>query len=198
MVIESELISSLPPPTENVKIHQPQTLAFVNHEDLGKGTLYIGESHLSWVHESGQPVLSFNYMDICIHAISRDSSSFPHPCLYMMLDNSSRTENLGPENAHNIDRGALDGVVIRGPGGNDEEMDVGDAVNGEDDDDNDGPDQGDGGTPGTMEVRLVPEDPAILESMFQAMSECQTLHQDPNQPVYDGYPGGADPVDTNK
>lgn len=42
-------------------------------------------SHVAWINPNGQ---GFNipYRAITVHAISRDLSSFPHECLYLMID----------------------------------------------------------------------------------------------------------------
>lgn len=37
------VLTSLPPPTEGIKIFQPNTQAHFGKKDLGKGTLYIAE-----------------------------------------------------------------------------------------------------------------------------------------------------------
>lgn len=47
----------------------------------------------------------------------------------------------------------------------------------EDDEDDEG---------GVTEVRFVPEDKGILQEMFEALKECQTLHPDPNDSISEG------------
>lgn len=37
------VLSSFPPPTDGIKLVQPNTGAFINAKDLGQGTLYIAE-----------------------------------------------------------------------------------------------------------------------------------------------------------
>ena len=41
-------------------------------------------SYLSWVSDDQSQQFSLEYPNISIHAISRDTSAFPHPCLYLM------------------------------------------------------------------------------------------------------------------
>ena len=41
-------------------------------------------SSLHWVSEDGAEQLDLAYPDIAIHAISRDTSSFPHHCIFLL------------------------------------------------------------------------------------------------------------------
>ena len=41
--------------------------------------------------------MSLTYPEICLHAVSRDGSSFPHPCLYMLTSSSSLEDDPGDE-----------------------------------------------------------------------------------------------------
>jgi nucleotide-sensitive chloride channel 1A len=38
----------------------------------------------------------------------------------------------------------------------------------------------------TTEMRFVPDDKGMLDAMFHAMSECQSLHPDLQESFYDG------------
>ncbi|XP_063967082.1 methylosome subunit pICln-like [Lytechinus pictus] len=144
-------IASIQPPQSSVRWQKDDTIAFVEKQDLSKGTLYIAESHVSWINPSGQ---GFNvpYRAITVHAISRDLSSFPHECLYLMIDSDVMTE--------------LRDVPGQG----------GDAP--QDDNSDDGFQEEEGNE--VREIRLVPQDKTVLQSMFDAMSECQALHPDPD------------------
>ncbi|XP_022258399.1 methylosome subunit pICln-like isoform X2 [Limulus polyphemus] len=79
------VLASFQPPTEGIRHQEPNTIARVKSRDLGKGTLYIAESQLTWVGESGQG-FSLKYPTISLHAVSRDLNSFPSECLYLMTD----------------------------------------------------------------------------------------------------------------
>lgn len=109
------VLSSFPPPTEGIKLVQPNTGAFINARDLGHGTLYIAErfvllfmininfyhlkmpfencSRVSWVSAASGQGFSLEYPHISLHAVSKDPSAFPHECLYLMLD--SRLDEVG-------------------------------------------------------------------------------------------------------
>lgn len=79
------ILTSFPPPSVGIRHTQPNTLAHVQASDLGKGTLYIAESRVSWVSDAGQG-FSLEYPAISLHAVSRDVSTYPHDCLYLLLD----------------------------------------------------------------------------------------------------------------
>lgn len=52
---------------------------------LFQGTLYISEGRLCWSGESGTG-FSLEYPAIQLHAISRDPSVAPRPCLYLLVE----------------------------------------------------------------------------------------------------------------
>jgi len=79
------VLTSFPPPTEGIRNIQPNTYAHVGRRNLGKGTIYIAESRLSWVSDGGDG-FSLEYPAISIHAVSRDLSAYPQECVYLMLD----------------------------------------------------------------------------------------------------------------
>lgn len=79
------VLTSFPPPTEGIRHQQPNTSVHVSSKDLGKGTLFIAESRVSWVSEESQG-FSLEYPSIALHAISRDLNTYPQPCLYLMID----------------------------------------------------------------------------------------------------------------
>jgi hypothetical protein len=55
----------------------------------GKGTLYITTQNVRWISpEAGEQFrggLTLHWRSILIHAVSRDPSSFPHPCMYCQV-----------------------------------------------------------------------------------------------------------------
>lgn len=89
MVVKEEmvLLSSCSPPDEGIRKKQDNTSAFIGDKSLGKGTLFIAESCLSWLstEHDGQG-FSLQYPGISIHAISRDLNAFPQECLYLMVN----------------------------------------------------------------------------------------------------------------
>ena len=79
------VLTMLAVPEDGLRHTQENTSARVNDADLGSGTLYIAESSVTWLNEEGQGFL-LEYPSISLHAVSRDLTSFPRPCLYVMVD----------------------------------------------------------------------------------------------------------------
>jgi len=106
------VLSSFPPPTEGIKLVQSNTGAFINSRDLGSGTLYIAESRVSWVSASSGEGFSLEYPHISLHAVSKDLSSFPRECLYLMLD-SKLEESESPADDESDDEPESDMSEVR-------------------------------------------------------------------------------------
>lgn len=79
------LLSDFPVPNTGIQHKQENTQAFVDGNDVGNGTLYIAESQVTWVTAQGSG-FSLEYPKICLHAISRDLTSFPQECLFVQVD----------------------------------------------------------------------------------------------------------------
>ncbi|KAM9321601.1 methylosome subunit pICln [Gastrophryne carolinensis] len=73
------------PPGEGVRRLQACSEAVLSGEKLGRGTLYIAESRLSWLNGSGLG-FSLEYPSISLHAISRDATAYPQEHLYVMVN----------------------------------------------------------------------------------------------------------------
>ncbi|KAJ7410755.1 Methylosome subunit pICln [Pitangus sulphuratus] len=78
-------LKRFPPPADGVRHQQPDTEALLAGRSLGAGTLYIAESRLSWLENSGVG-FSLDYPTISLHAVSRDLSAFPREHLYVMVN----------------------------------------------------------------------------------------------------------------
>ncbi|XP_054830292.1 methylosome subunit pICln isoform X2 [Eublepharis macularius] len=79
------LLKRIPPPGEGVRLRQPDTEAVLGGKGLGTGSLYIAESRLSWIENSGLG-FSLDYPTISLHAISRDLNAYPWEHLYVMVN----------------------------------------------------------------------------------------------------------------
>ncbi|XP_061846436.1 methylosome subunit pICln isoform X2 [Colius striatus] len=77
-------LKRFPPPAEGVRHRQPDTEAVLAGRSLGAGTLYIAESRLSWLENSGVG-FSLDYPTISLHAVSRDLNAYPWEHLYVMV-----------------------------------------------------------------------------------------------------------------
>ncbi|XP_034935872.1 methylosome subunit pICln [Chelonus insularis] len=80
------VLSNFFAPQEGIKHEEQNTTVFINDREVGKGTLYITESVLSWVNNTTQQGFSLEYPHISLHAVSRDEQVHPRQCLYVMVD----------------------------------------------------------------------------------------------------------------
>lgn len=80
------VLSNFLAPEEGVRHEEQQTTLYINEREVGKGTLYITESVLSWVKNDTRQGFSLEYPHITLHAISRDVQVHPRQCLYVMVD----------------------------------------------------------------------------------------------------------------
>ena len=124
------------------------------------GTLMITTSRVVWMPSNGQQRVqgfSLFYQAIAMHAVSRDTSDFPHPCLYVQLDAEQNISEVSE--ALRQGGGPANGVKRQRGGGEADEP----AEEAEDEAE----------PVDYQEVRLVPAAPsdATLDAMFKAMSE---------------------------
>ena len=131
------------------------------------GTLMITSSRVVWMPSNGQQRVqgfSLFYQAIAMHAVSRDTSDFPHPCLYVQLDAEQNISEVSE--ALRQGGGPANGVKRQRGGGESDEP----AEEAEDEAE----------PVDYQEVRLVPAAPsdATLDAMFKAMSEgaCVAWH----------------------
>jgi len=82
------------PEGTQIKHREDNVTLFIDNQRVGRGSLIIAESSLSWLAESereedtsshGQG-FSLEYPNISLHAISKDLTTFPRECLYLMVD----------------------------------------------------------------------------------------------------------------
>ncbi|XP_077556034.1 chloride nucleotide-sensitive channel icln isoform X1 [Haemaphysalis longicornis] len=152
------ILTSFPPPEEGIRHREDATTAFIQSRGLGKGTLYIAESRVSWVGQDSSG-FSLEYPSVALHALSRDLQAFPEECLYLMIDGDLGEEQGGCLSACGTWECDSHASFLAEPN-----------ENGEDEE-----------RPAS-EIHFVPEDKSHLEAMYRAMTECQALHPDPAQP----------------
>ncbi|KAH3807839.1 methylosome subunit pICln-like [Dreissena polymorpha] len=120
------LLTDFPVPTVGVHHKEDNTQAFIAGNLTGTGSIYIAESQVTWISAGGEGGFCLEYPKICLHAISRDLSAFPHECLYLQvegklieddnLSTSSSEEEIDPPEPMTevrfvpTDKGALDGM----------------------------------------------------------------------------------------
>lgn len=80
------VLSNFLAPQEGIRHEERDTTVYINNREVGKGTLYITESLLSWLNYDTRQGFSLEYLHISLHAISRDEQAHPRQCLYIMVD----------------------------------------------------------------------------------------------------------------
>lgn len=88
-----------PEEVELVRLVQADVSAFISSltneaEQMGsaKGVLYITESMLIYWDASSNKGFQIDYPSISLHAISRDTTNFPQPCIYCQIDTTDNEE----------------------------------------------------------------------------------------------------------
>ncbi|XP_008203737.1 methylosome subunit pICln [Nasonia vitripennis] len=160
------VLSNFLAPQEGIRHEEQQTTLYINDREVGKGTLYITESLLSWVNNDTRQGFSLEYPHISLHAISRDEQVHPRQCLYVMVDAKVDFPD-SPTLQSNNDSNESNNTNEKNNDDNDDDSD---------DDDSDAP---------ITEMRFAPDNTNSLDAMFQAMNECQALHPDPQDSFSD-------------
>ncbi|OQV20451.1 hypothetical protein BV898_05496 [Hypsibius exemplaris] len=142
-------LTDLADPVVGILLAQNNVTAKNRTESYGPGRLFVTEECVYWISPE-QKGFVLSYLEISLHAISKDPSSFPEECIYVLLDS-----NEGQSSS------------------DDEEMEVENAgsVNGNG--------NGMSGGAAERELCFVPEDKSALDAIFQAMANGQALHPDP-------------------
>jgi len=144
-------------PEESVAFTADRTQLFLRADKSeGVGTLYVTTKHLIWQSLDHRVGYRMDYPYVLLHAVSRDTSSFPHPCLYAQLDDEVEEE-------------AFRSASMRQPA----VQAAAAAANGEDDED----EEADEPQP-ISDLRFVPENAGILDALYRAVSECAALNPD--------------------
>ncbi|XP_074657438.1 methylosome subunit pICln-like [Tubulanus polymorphus] len=91
------LLANLMAPTEGICHTELNTEVCIGDrapQQTGNGTMYITENKVCWVSAGGQG-FNLEYPSIVLHAISKDTSSFPRPCLYLQVEGKLDAEGEG-------------------------------------------------------------------------------------------------------
>ncbi|XP_055694124.1 methylosome subunit pICln [Lutzomyia longipalpis] len=133
----------------------------INKSDVGNGTLFLTKEYFAWKPENREEGISIPWLKISLHAIS----SAPSRSIYMILDFVLNWPGVydanGPAN-----------------GGGNAEPDV-------DEDEGNGSDASLESDLGGSELHLLPQNPAAVDHIYEAMNHCQRLHPDPTDSISD-------------
>ncbi|KAK6751644.1 hypothetical protein RB195_003206 [Necator americanus] len=91
------ILSEVSQPSVGVRLSQPQVVAYMDGHCAGEGTLCVSESQVTWICRSSGLGFSLTYPSIILHAISTDLSTFPHECIYVLVDASKSDLHLAEE-----------------------------------------------------------------------------------------------------
>merc|ERR1719356_237201 len=69
---------------EEIKHTEPRTKLIFGQNSEGEGVLHLTNQRVVWLPEGGAGC-SIDYPFITVHAVSRDPSAWPEPCLYCQL-----------------------------------------------------------------------------------------------------------------
>ncbi|KAJ1368583.1 hypothetical protein KIN20_029741 [Parelaphostrongylus tenuis] len=87
------ILSEVSQPTLGIRLTQPQVVAYMERESVGEGTLCVAESQVTWICRRTGLGFSLTYPSIVLHAVSTDLSTFPHECIYIVVD-ASKSGNI--------------------------------------------------------------------------------------------------------
>ncbi|XP_063682338.1 methylosome subunit pICln-like [Bolinopsis microptera] len=73
-------------PTSSIH-SEPGCTAQYKGTELGCGRLYVAETNIVWIRDGDEVGFKLNYRQLIAHAISKDVSVYPMPCVYMLYEN---------------------------------------------------------------------------------------------------------------
>jgi len=125
----------------------------------GKGTLFVTTKHLIWLSSDRSTGYRTDYPYVLLHAVSRDPSSFPRPCLYAQLDEEEGEEQ------------RMQATLRQSMPSEGEEEEEEEGEEHKESEEENEPDV-------ISELRFVPDNPDILDSLYRAVSACAALNPD--------------------
>ncbi|KAJ3110992.1 hypothetical protein HDU96_006092 [Phlyctochytrium bullatum] len=139
--------------------------------DPGKGILIVDEEKLIFENPDTKITITVDYPTIQIHAISRGPADpvVTAPCIYCQLDGGALVDERPPELRQPSDATAGSSQNGNGVARAGEKRPAEEELEREEAEEE-----------ATAEMRIVPDDPASLDAIYQALSECAALHPDPD------------------
>ncbi|KAK6751645.1 hypothetical protein RB195_003206 [Necator americanus] len=176
------ILSEVSQPSVGVRLSQPQVVAYMDGHCAGEGTLCVSESQVTWICRSSGLGFSLTYPSIILHAISTDLSTFPHECIYVLVDASKserRRRRTIPLYTATETRNVQDLHLAE------EELNQNGNASDEDDDE-----EGK-----NVVIRFVPADSSVLQEIYSEMCACQELNPDEGDDFSDDEGDGSMAID---
>ncbi|XP_025018036.1 methylosome subunit pICln-like [Tetranychus urticae] len=105
--------NTIAPAVNEVRYSEPGVDIYNGVTFLGKGNLFITTSSITWINPENGSGINLSYFDISCHAISRDTTTFGHPCIYMMIRVNELVGSSNEELANYLDQYPEDYEEIR-------------------------------------------------------------------------------------
>ncbi|XGW28123.1 hypothetical protein V3C99_008158 [Haemonchus contortus] len=175
------ILSETNEPSEGVRLSQPQVVAYLDGECAGEGKLCVAERQVTWICRSSGLGFSLTYPSIILHAVSTDLSSFPHECIYVLVD-ASKSERCRRSTIPIFT--AAEAQNVQDLKLAEEELNDGNDACEDDDEDEK-----------NVVIRFVPSDLSVLQQIYEEMCSCQELNPDENDDFSDEEGGGDMIVD---
>ncbi|KAM7357670.1 chloride nucleotide-sensitive channel icln [Cochliomyia hominivorax] len=154
------IIGRITPPNIGLAFSSENVQLKIGEKIIGTGNVYISQNSLVWRPSNmEQDGISIYWKQISVHGISATPSS----CIYFMLDHQLKWPGIYEGETHNHSNG----IAEHPQSGSENESE---------DDDND--DYEDAQDVQMTECWLIPQDENCVNTMYQAMTECQALHPD--------------------
>ena len=159
-------------PEEAITFTADHTRLFLRTEkDEGEGTLFVTTKHLIWMNNERSAGYRMEYPYMLLHAVCRDTSAFPYPCLYAQLDDEVEEEAFQSASMRQtMPAAAASAASASAAGAGASSIDE----DGADDDD----EEAGGADEPISDLRFVPSNPAILDALYKAISACAALNPD--------------------
>ncbi|XP_023302034.2 methylosome subunit pICln [Lucilia cuprina] len=159
------LIGRITPPNVGLAFSSDNVQLKIGHETIGTGSVYISQNSLVWRPDNlEQDGISIFWKQISVHGIS----STPSNCIYFMLDHQLKWPGIYEGDIHNHSNGIAEPPQSGSENeSEDEENDV----------------YEDAEEVQMTECWLIPQDSNCVNTMYQAMTECQALHPDSDDSI---------------
>ncbi|XP_073837567.1 chloride nucleotide-sensitive channel icln [Musca autumnalis] len=163
------IIGQIAPPTEGVVFTSDNVTLRIEQNNIGKGNVYISQSSLMWKPANEPDGISISWKRIGVHG----TASVPAKCICFVIDRHIRW----PGSSDATTNGNGEAKTTTNGDGN------GNSADEEDDGEEEEEIFEDAEEDQLTECWLLPDDVNIVDTMYQAMTECQALHPDSDDSI---------------